>query len=375
MGFWHTGYMEFHEIADDYDRPRPTPKPPRYPCSRCSQVFDSQDDLAVHLFDGHVTSRPVLMLRGRECGRSRVAVISKTAPEDWQFLNSRAVRVNDKRCSERQARAALSSTPVGVVSVTLEGDATDQEFEFSFRIANSKDLADVDKRLSELIQGRSLTIHAIDAFITRTDRFETARYYRDGLANYFYGVLARERSSESGLVGSSADVDAYKHRFDDAVERLGKFDRPTAEAICGLVAFHYNQFDLALRKTRSPRVARVARRFASLLSATPETSLPSIEIDKSSLDYVLSDTEIERIISWCAIPLDGCSAQAVDDMERSLSDVETTDALKLRMIAAEHHLAAGEPERGLEHVRHLRHARALERWGAWYQARAENMAT
>ncbi|GAT01847.1 uncharacterized protein RMCFA_1959 [Mycolicibacterium fortuitum subsp. acetamidolyticum] len=302
-------------------------------------------------------------------------MISKTAPEDWRFVNARSVRVNGKRCSERDARVALASTSVGVVSVTLGGDVTDQEFEFSFRIANSKDLAGVDQRLTELIEGRSLTISAIDSFIIRTEKFETARYYRDGLANYFYGVLARERSSESGLVRSSTDVDAYKHRFDDAVERLGKFDRPTAEAICGLVAFHYNQFDLALRKTRSPRIARVARRFASLLGATPDTSTPRLEIDKSSLDYVLSDTEIERIITWCAIPLDGCSSQIVDEIERSLSDIPATDALKLRVIAAEHHLAAGEPARGMDHLMHLRHARALEGWCAWYRERAGNMST
>lgn len=375
MGFWHTGYMDFHEVPDDYsDRPTPAPKPPKYPCSQCGQVFDSKDDLDVHIFDGHVTSRPVLMLHGRECGRSRLAVISKTSPEDWQFLNSRAIRVNGRRCSERDARKALCATPAGVVAVTLEGDAADQEFEFSFRIANSADLDGVDRRLDELIAGRSLTIHSIDAFIMQTSKFETARFYRDGLAGYFYGVLAREQSPESGLLQGRNANDVYKQRFDDAVEELGKFDRPAAEAICGLVAFHYNQFDLAMRKTRSPRIARVAQRFKKLMSAQSDRSIVDPVIDKTSRDYVLSDNETERIVAWCSIPLDGACSDEVADIEHALASVEATDAVKLRVIAAEHHLAAGNAELGIEHVAVLRHSRDFERWSEWYRKRAGIMS-
>ena len=363
--------MDFHEVADTYaNRPRPVPKPPTYPCSQCSQVFDTKDDLAVHLFDGHVTTRPVLMLRGRECGRSRLSVIAKTAPGDWQFFNSRAILVNNKRCSEPDAREALCATRSGVVAITLEGDTTEQEFEFSFQIANTEDLDGVDTRLKEFIEGRSLTIHSIDTFITRTDGFETARYYRDGLASYFYGVLARERSPESGLLGSVNDGHAYKQRFDDAVDSLGRFDRPAAEAVCGLVAFHYNQFDLAMRKTRSPRIARVARRFRTLLSAAADGSAADPPVDKTSLDYVLSDNQTERIVSWCAIPLDGSPADVVADMERAISAIEPTDAVKLRLIAAEHHLAVGNVERGIEHVAALRHSRDFEQWSDWYRERA-----
>jgi hypothetical protein len=367
--------MDFHEVPDDYsDRPAPAPKPPKYPCSQCPQVFDSEDDLAVHLFDGHVTSRPVLMLRGRECGRSRLAVISKTSPQDWQFLNSQAIRVNGKRCSERDAQKALCATSAGVVAVTLEGDTTDQQFEFSFRIANSEDLDGVDRRLDELVGGRSLTIHSINTFITRTVKYKTARYYRDGLANYFYGVLAREKSLESGLLRGSNASDVYRQRFDDAVEELGRFDRPAAEAICGLVAFHYNQFDLAMRKTRSPRVARIAQRFEKLISARPDSSVVDSVVDKTSRDYVLSDNETERIIAWCSIPLDGTCSDEVADIEHALAGVQATDAVKLRVIAAEHHLAAGNAELGIEHVAVLRYSRDFERWSEWYRKRAGIMS-
>lgn len=369
MGFWHTGYMEFHEPTGWGDEPRAKPLPPEFPCSQCGLVFMSPDDLAVHLFDGHVSTRPTLSLRGRECGRSRLSVISRTVPEDWTFGNFRQIRVNGALAPEADAKERLSSAALGVVSVVLEGERADQEFEFSFSIANEADLNGVEDRLHELVRGRSLTINSIEAFLDRTSQYPTARAYRDGLANYFYGVLAREGSVESGLRRTQDDLPAYTARFDEAVTTLSAFDRPPAEAICGLVAFHYNQFDVALRKTRSPRVARAARRLASLLSGTvPADEEVAIE-DRASLDYVLSDTEIEKVLSWCCIPLDGSADEAIDQIEAAVSSQQPNDALKLRVVAAEHYLAAGRRDHGLRHMTDLRHSTLAERWVSSYRDR------
>jgi hypothetical protein len=100
MGFWHTGYMEFHEPTSEWSGPRPAPPPPEFPCSQCGRTFRSADDLAVHVFDGHVTQRPVLTLHGRECGRSRLSVIPATAPQDWGVHRARSIRVNGEEMNE-----------------------------------------------------------------------------------------------------------------------------------------------------------------------------------------------------------------------------------------------------------------------------------
>ncbi|CAN5521603.1 hypothetical protein BH20ACT23_BH20ACT23_31200 [soil metagenome] len=369
MGFWHTGYMEFHEPTGWGDGPRAEPLPPEYPCAQCDQVFLTPDDLAVHLFDGHVTSRPILTLRGRECGRSRLSVISSTEGDDWSFRNFCRIRVNGRGVAEDDAKTILSSSSVGVVSVVLEGERADQEFEFSFTIANEADLRGVDDGLHALVRGRSLTINAIEAFFDRTATYATARRYRDGFANYFYGVLAREGSNESGLRRSQGDLPAYTARFDEAVATLGEFDRPPAEAICGLVAFHYNQFDLALRKTRSPRVSRVARRLASLLAGGAPDHPNLAPADRSSLDYVLSDTETEKVLAWSALPLDGSANESVNEIEAAINAQQPSDALKLRIIAAEHYLAVAAPEAGLRHVAAVRHSAFAERWATSYRDR------
>ena len=179
MGFWHTGYEGFHEFEDDHVWIRPEPKPPTFRCPRCNGVFASREDLAVHEFDGHATSRPQLMLRGRECGRSRLAVIAPTKANDWAIKNARTVRVNGRACTENDARKALASSRSGVVSVVLEGEVASQDFEFAFNIANDADLDGVDEGLYTLIQGKSLTLNAIDGFIRTTDRYTCLLYTSD----------------------------------------------------------------------------------------------------------------------------------------------------------------------------------------------------
>ena len=55
-------------------------------------------------------------------------------------------------------------------------------------------------------------------------------------------------------------------------------------------------------------------------------------------------------------------------MENALTRVQPTDAMKLRIVLAEHHLAAGEPDRGEKHLAALRHTRELEKWITRYRS-------
>jgi hypothetical protein len=202
-----------------------------------------------------------------------------------------------------------------------------------------------------------LTIAAIEAFVAATTHYETAADYRNGIATYLYGVLAKERSPESGL-----EHGAYREKFDEALSLLGGFDRVTADVICGLVAFHYNQFDRAILRTRSPRVAWASSRLLRLLQGEDLTHDEVVAPQRSSLDFVLSDAATEQVLTWCCIPLDGSARADIEALEASLDAQEPFDQLKLHVIAAEHHLRTGARERARPHVNELRNNAVTERW-------------
>ena len=192
-----------------------------------------------------------------------------TSTFDWSVFGAQSMSVNGDTVAPSEAGATLSVFTSGVASVLLRGEVSEELFDIRFAIADPDDLIGVDLRLKEMVVRQELSLGAIERFLSSTKEFGTAWHYKAGIANYLYGVLARERSPESGLRQSQ-----YREKYDEAVGMLSGYDRAAAEAICAVVAFHFNQCPLAVRRTRSPEVSFVSRSLHSLLQGgRPEESL------------------------------------------------------------------------------------------------------
>jgi hypothetical protein len=371
MGFWHTGYMEFHEPTGEGTGHLVTVLPDMFPCRTCGVEFSTEPDLRVHTFEGHRIQRPVLVLKGRECGRSRLTITRETVADDWAIRNADTITLNGARTSVASAAKVLSSTRSGVVNVALSNQDLVQFFQFEFTLAGEDDLNGVDAALARLIDSGELSLRAIDDFIMRSKRYPTSARYLSGLANYLYGVLAREGITESGVRDESHDEGGYQGKYDQAVGILGSFDRPPAEAICGIVAFHYNQFERAMTKTKSQRVAEVSLRFQALVKGEAWLSGNLSQSSHPSLDMALSDSVIEQVLGWSALPLDGTAVGDIAELATNIGLQRPNDAFKLHMVAAEHALAAGDISSAKQHAEHLRHSRLTEGWYAGFRERVQ----
>ena len=370
MGFWHTGYMEFHEPTGEGFGLQSETAPPAYPCPKCGLEFSSERDLRVHSFAGHATPRPMLVFRGRECGRSRLTITTKTSPAQWVMKNAQLVTVNGRSVTPRRAAAFLSSQRSGVSDVVLTNDDVSQTFQFKFSLAEETDLQGVDAALARLIDGGELSLRSIDDFIMRSKPYPTASRYLSGLAEYLYGVLARESTAEPRPVDESVGA-GYQGKYDQAVGILGAFDRPPAEAICGIVAFHYNQFDRAMTKTKSRRVAEVSLRFQAMLKGEHWLDGDLSSSPHPSLDSALSDSLIEQVLKWSAVPLDGSASDQMAELTANIQSQRPGDAFKLHMVAAEHFLATRDPTSAARHAEWLRHSRRTEAWYTDFRSRLQ----
>jgi hypothetical protein len=181
LGFWHTGYMEFHEPTGGGGGGLFGPLPlPTFPCAACGLIFQSERDLRVHSFHGHVMRRPILMFKGRECGRSRLIITSQIAPSDWVVHAAQSASINGTQMSVDAAIELLSVQRAGVVDVALANDGIVREFEFEFGVADEADLDGVDGALRHLIDGGELSRGAINDLIMRAGKFPTAVRYSSG---------------------------------------------------------------------------------------------------------------------------------------------------------------------------------------------------
>ncbi|MEV7810302.1 hypothetical protein AB0P05_06135 [Streptomyces flaveolus] len=283
-----------------------------------------------------------------------------------------SITVNGRKTSTSEAASFLASVKVGVQTVAVSNGPLERTFEFDFCLAEEEDLCLVDQALEKLISSRELSRNAIDTFIMRAGRGVTARRYREGLATYLYGVLAREAVEDPGRVDTSG-APLYEQRYNSAVSLLSTFDRPAAEAICGLVALHYNHFDLAVRKTHSHRVSDVAARFRTLLTGGAFVTTSLADRSHGSFDQALSDSVSEDLLDIGATALDGTQSSMVTQLLPSLGELRPQDQFKVRLIAAEALLAVGDIDGASRHGEALRHSKETGAWYAGFRTRLQEV--
>lgn len=358
MGFWHTSYMEFHEPSGEgWILPQ---RPPVYPCTACAAVFDHVEQLEIHRFEGHAYIRPTLLFGGNECGKTAQQVTSETSEADWATVQTDQAWINGNPVEVDDVPEHLAQHRAEAVVVRLANRDLETEVHLHFSIALPEDLDGVDRCLLDMAAAGRLDLPAIEKFLSDASPYATAGHYLDGLAHYFYGVLARERSPQSGL-----KHEEYRERYDMAASALWGYPRAPAQTICDLIAFHYNQFGSIPPLEQAPpsRLTAVAARFRRLLNGGSSTQEGGALTDSgSTMDRLLSDEETELVLSWCALPLDGSTAKEIDAAERHVPHCDPYDALKLRVAASTHHVNTGTVAKAVRHAHELRNNPAAERW-------------
>lgn len=359
MGFWHTGYIEFHEPVGLSGFRFEPPPPPRFPCVQCGEICTSIDDLRKHRFESHPLRRPVLFLQGREVGAHPVRITRAI----------RAGQVTTEDCD----RAVLNGDeiPVGTVPrrlaqissemcrLILSKAEVSSEFTLDFQIASEKDLRGIEEQFERTALGRRLDIRAIEEFISATSRFGSAIGYCDGICAYLYGVLAKERSPDSSLA-----YEAYVGKFSKGAEQLTAYNRPLARAISSLIEFHFNHFREAALLAGEARVGQAAGRFAAWLQGSARSMDQDVVPTEmfSKLEALVTDWETEQIVRWAIQSTHERSRHVVEIeayLKRELADY---DRVKLHVLLGETYAASGDIEGALKHAKTLRNLSALEKW-------------
>lgn len=356
MGFWHTGYIEFHEPVglDEYLRPAVA----RYCCKHCEDSFDSLEALRSHRFENHPYNRPVLLVRGVEVGSTPIRI---TRPLD-------AAGVATSHCEQGWINSApippgvlgegLSSFKNETVKLRLVNEGVVAEFTLRFEVADTRDLEGVERCFFNAARRGRLDMRAVEDFITAARAYPTAAGYYDGICNYFYGVLIKEGSEAASL-----EYAAYREKFNQAADTLRDFDRRLARTICALIAFHFNNFAECVEWAEVSRVGTAARRFTLWIDGhSDEADDPIVEGVGADLEKLLTDYETERLLAWSMAGPQELEKQLTDIEAMTRQDIPEFDRTKLRVLLAEFYARKGNAGDARRHARELRSSPAL---GAW----------
>ena len=358
MGFWHTGYMEFHEEVGlkGYEF---RPKTRKYPCAACGEVFATVDELQTHRLERHPLHRPALIVRGAEAGSRRVIVTSKLEPTDIVLERCKRALVDGRGVPVERLGEDLTARSWGTCQLKLCGDEAEAEFTVEFRIASEEDLASVEDEFARIARTKWLDMKTVEALIAATREFGTARGYSHAICTYLHGVLAKERSP-----GCHLPYERYNAKYTESVEELNWYDRPLARAIVSAIEFHHNHFPEAALKGGDSRIGEAARKYQIWLQARGDerTKETPGRVAGYGLDSWVTDEETEQIVHWTVQPEERLLGE-VQQMEAFLRrDVAEFDRVKVRLLLAETYWMSGERSRASKHAKSVGSRRGLEEW-------------
>lgn len=356
MGFWHTGYIEFHEPTGLY--PPIKPSPPTFPCVHCSNVYGSMADLRNHRFESHPLHRPLMFVHGLELGIRPLRVRRKLAAADIKVERCTRAVLNGNDVSLSVLPDKIAAVTSDVCHVTLLATGVTARFELDIRVASERDLIGVEKGFSTIVGRRKLDTRAVEDFIVAASSFQSASSYCDGICTYLYGILAKERASDTSL-----PHDEYLPRFSRAAEELAAYDRPLAHIISAAVAFHFNHFREAARLGATSRLGQVAQRYATWIECSPPPNIPdSVGHQVTRLDSLITDWETEQIIRWATRPLPDLFGHLADVQAFLTQDLVEFDKMKLHVLLAQLWLSRGHAPNAVAHAKALRNVPALGQW-------------
>ena len=372
MGFWHTGYIEFHQPTglEDYVY-RPPPRT-RYVCEHCAQQFDDVEALRRHRFEQHPLRQPALLLRGRAVGALPVKVLTPLREGDVVVEVATRCVLNGRPVQPRTLGAVLSGMSHEFVELTLRNGGAATRCELDFAIADEAHLQGVEAAFLRMARDQVLSIDAVSRFIQDCRALRTAMPYCDGICHYLYGVMAKEQSSDSGL-----ERNQYAERFMRSSDELSGFDRSLARSVRALIAFHFNQFDEAELLAPEGALRHAAGAFAGLLQGLPwhfdAAFSPALG---SAVEDLLTDQDTLEILADAShglVDLKNRAEDLVDHLRRAPPG--GYDRMKRILLAGEA-LAAREDDASHAAARRLARELASQRDSSdWAEAMLDRLQT
>lgn len=359
MGFWHTGYMEFHEPVGLGDLEVAERLVVVYHCDQCDESFPSPEALRIHRFEAHPALRPVLIVRGFEVGNAPLRLTRPLTLRDVKLVNATEAAINGELVRLDAVAQMLAHRRCGTADVVLNNETVQAYFTLRFEIATPADIAGVEECFRHAAHRGRLDRRSIEDFIEQAKSYPTAIAYCDGICEYLYGVLAKERSPESSL-----PFDMYREKFNRAADSLRDMNRPLARLICGLVHFHFNHFAAAVRRAPSSRLDFAASRLLGWVRGNSRSGEAASRGNPKSADSILTDLDTERVLRWIlADPKDAKSQ--LSEVEAALDeDIAELDRVKLRILLAETYRFLGDKDRATRHARELINSPTFGRWAA-----------
>lgn len=212
-----------------------------YPCPDCRAEFEREVDLGEHLTLEHPILQPHLLVAGtrvpaqwtirQPVDASAVHVMNAT--EIWLSIDGGSLR----QISPETFRQVLTQTRDGVLELHLRSSRASQRYDVRILVPEDEDLRRVEKEFGAHLARTDVTITDVRHFDEALAVGPGAREYASALADYVYGVLAKDGAGHTSLPFA-----AFLDKFKRSLAVVSSFERAFAMAVSSCIRFNLNDF-------------------------------------------------------------------------------------------------------------------------------------
>jgi len=253
-------------------------------CPFCDRVFVAEDaqeashDLARHVARNHPLLRPVLVVAGRMLGPNTVMARMPRA-SDIVIENATTIEVAidggpAREASRDEVARRIAESPRRLLNLRLVNarmeDSTTAAVDYRIKIdvADESELAAVDDAFLRHLAREDVGREDVMRFSNETDG--VANFYRDGLASYLLGVLAKDSTSDD-----PETLERALAAFGRATFHLNDFgDRAVASAVAACARLNLNDLSHPHPSTGVASVDLATDFLSALSSTAPPPSWP-----------------------------------------------------------------------------------------------------
>ena len=222
---------------------REIPRSKRYFCPDCGKEFSHDADVADHVIMEHPIPQPSVLFGGR---RVTQKWIIRQPPDTsaLKFANTTEVRLQTdggplRLVSPDDVREVLGRTRDGLLELHLRNRVATRRIDIRVLVPREEEMCHIEEEFVKHLAQAKVTVSDVRAFDEALRAGEAALDYASGLADYVYGVLAKDRAGQTTLPHT---VFSDKLKQSLGVVRDFIRDRPLAAVVAGCIRFNLNDF-------------------------------------------------------------------------------------------------------------------------------------
>lgn len=337
MPFLEYAFDPAHATGSTPGRPVATKIAPRrrHRCPECAAEFQCDADLGDHLTIKHPIREPHVLAGGARIPKKWV-IRKPMDTSTLKIMHAEKIALtvdgvkSPQVSSEEGLRQVLTRTHEQVLKLRLRNRAASRQFDIRVLIPREEEIRHIEKEFVERLAREKVTVSDVRLFSNALSVGPAAHEYASALADYVFGVLAKDGAGLTTLPYSAFPV---KLKQSLSVVRAFVEERPLASVVASCIRFNLNDFRGDWTPCNVPMLDRAFLTFRQRALRIAEGGIQS-SFGQTDTPKPFCPVDLMTNTILNAVAKRGPALSTLRDMMTRKSTLSDEDRIKVQVLSA-----------------------------------------